>query len=619
MSEAEGRLDRHLALALVGLVSALFLAFLWLYVPRMNNYVMSDREFTGWTGPIAERLLRGERPYVDFVLPIPPGSMIVLAALQKLAGRPLLLQELWVAAISHWLMGLLAYVVAAPLTTRRNAVLVALVTLVLVTQTAKECVYDHTSLLSAWVSMAIGLRAMLKPRGEGRWLWLLTGGTAAFTLAFKQSTAVGIIFGWVLTFLYLGLTDYRADRRRGLAERGRDAGYCVAGGVIGLVLVGLVLLAVGSTVSSFVEAAFGDGPELKGGRFTLINNLYNFVVRHDAIRVALVPTAITIAIAVRFWSIHGHFHVGDEPERQAPLGRRSAILIAAAAIALFGSAIFLLAGEARSIERVISASCETLRNIPAYGFVFGTLFFFGHLTHAEADERRRHVGHAVNGLFLVAMTSSIVYDTSFIHFSPFYYNDPNIPVALLCLFVATERARLPWMTAIVVVASCLPLFGVKLNRALSADIPVESGHWAGMRVNYRGRELLKAAARVQALVGPGETALMLPEDVQFVGLMQRPRPPVKGAILFVDQYPRRLLQGDIAAIDRNLPKVIVIHPRRRRDWHTLYNTWSKASAAQDVIDHVLDDLIPKHYRLDSAFPTIYFWDQGQLDVWVRKD
>jgi len=48
-------------------------------VPRLNNFVYSDREFTGWVGPIAERMNQGQRLYDDLVLPIPPGSFELLS------------------------------------------------------------------------------------------------------------------------------------------------------------------------------------------------------------------------------------------------------------------------------------------------------------------------------------------------------------------------------------------------------------------------------------------------------------------------------------------------------------------------------------------------------------
>src|SRR5689334_4400110 len=78
----------------LAVVTAAYLVFLFCYVPRLNNFVMSDREFTGWVGPIAERVGRGYRLYDDLVLPIPPGSLVLLAAIHKIAGGALLLHEL---------------------------------------------------------------------------------------------------------------------------------------------------------------------------------------------------------------------------------------------------------------------------------------------------------------------------------------------------------------------------------------------------------------------------------------------------------------------------------------------------------------------------------------------
>src|SRR5258708_26070188 len=128
------RRDALAAAALLAVLSVAYLTFLAFYVPRLNNFVYSDREFTGWVGPMATRLNQGARLYHDMVLPIPPGSFSLLAVVQRVTGRALLLQELWVAALCHWLMGLMAYAVAARFSTRKVALLVATVTLVLVTQ-----------------------------------------------------------------------------------------------------------------------------------------------------------------------------------------------------------------------------------------------------------------------------------------------------------------------------------------------------------------------------------------------------------------------------------------------------------------------------------------------------
>ncbi len=535
--EAWSRRERWLAFHALVVISACFLVFARLYVPRLNNNVMSDMEFTGWSGPMASRLLAGERPYVDFVLPIPPGSFVVLAFIQRLSGKALLLQELWLEAAIHLALAWLGYAMAALFTTRRVALMVAAATLVTVLQLPKECAYDHTAQLVAWSSIVVGAHALFALPGRRRALYFGSSGfLAGFTLLFKQSTATGVILGWLLALGYLAGMRWREHGRAALRERLPDV-YAWATGT----------------------AAGGLGT----------------------------------------W----------------------AVLVVLGAAACFGGATALLASDLRALPRGVLVLGSALKSVPTFGLVAGTVFFVVHCLPSRTDvpgPEREH-GHTWNALFLVAMSSTLLHDTSFVLWKPFYQNNPSIPVAIVCLLVSSERAGLRWLTAVLFVGTLGSLFSLKLDRALSADTPVTAGHWAGLTVNYRGKELLAAAARVQQLARPDETVLVLPEDVQLAALFGRPRPHLLGAIVFVDQYARRLAEADIRTLGADPPKVIVRHPRRERDWRRLYATWSDDSGAEDVLEYVERDLIPRRYRRDSSFRTVYFWDQGQLDVWIRTD
>lgn len=614
------RREARAAAALLALLSVAYLTYLAFYVPRLNNFVYSDREFTGWVGPIATRLNHGARLYRDMVLPIPPGSFALLALVQRISGKVLLSQELWTAALSHWAMGLIAYAVAAKYSTRKVGLLVATVTVVIVTQAPKECVYDHTSLLCAWVSVYTGLCALLANGKHADRSWAATGLLSGFSLAFKQSTATGLVAGWGLALAYRWIVERRAKRLDAAREKVRAAGAYALGLGVGLSLVALVIVAVGANVGDFVQAVFVDGPPLKGGTRTLLANLFSFVFHFDAIRNTIVPTALVLAVGLSMARRRGNVHIGAEPERGGSLDRPGIALLAAASLVTFGIATAMLAGEIRGLELHFTAIAEGLRNVPAYGFVYAMLFFAAHLHEKSAPtERARERGHALNALVLATMTASLVYDTSFVEFIPFYFNDPSIPVVLLCLFVATEESGLVWATPLVLAAAMLPLYGIKLNRALSDDTYVEATQWKGLRVNYRGVEVLRAAMRAEELAGPTGTVLVLPEDEELVGVIDRPRPRLSGAIIFVDQYPKRLLAADVRELDAHPPDVVIIHPRRARDWRSVFHTWTSGSAAEKLTDHVLTKLLPRRYVLDSSYPTIYFWDQGQLDVYRRKD
>jgi hypothetical protein len=618
--QAEGdRREARRAAALLALLAAAYLVFLWFHVPRLNNFVYSDREFTGWVGPIAERVTRGERLYDDFILPIPPGSFALLSLIQRVTGRAVLLQELWVAGLCHLLMGLFAYAIAVRLSSRKVGLLVATTTLVLVTQTPKECVYDHTSLVVAWLAVLTGSVACLSRGTTARRAWFVTGLLSSASLGFKQSTTVGMVAGWTVALLYLHVVAGRSGRsaeRKNVEDGARV--YAVGIGA-GLVIVALLLLAVGARPDSFVRAVLVDGPRLKGGLKTLLLNLFLFGTHYDAIRNTTVPTLMVVVVALFIARRQGSLHVGEEGEPRRSLGRGSILMLGAAPLLVFGIPAALLAAGVRGLQPNFTAVCEGLRNVPAYGFVYAAVFFAAHLGEWGAStEARRARGHALNAVVLASLTCSMIYDTSFVEFIPFYYNEPVIPIALLCLFIATERSRIRFMTPLVFAVCLLPTFGVKLGRALSDDTPVTTGHWAGLVINYRGEQVMNAAARARELAGPNGTVLVLPEDVQLVGLVERPRPNLAGAIVFVDQYPARVLAKDMATLDRDPPDVIILHPRRARDWRSVFHTWTRNSPAEQMMDHVLTKLLPKKYVLDSTYPSIYFWDQGQIDVYSRK-
>jgi hypothetical protein len=135
-------------------------------------------------------------------------------------------------------------------------------------------------------------------------------------------------------------------------------------------------------------------------------------------------------------------------------------------------------------------------------------------------------------------------------------------------------------------------------------------------VNERGHEVIRSVLRVRTLAGPNDSVLVLPEDLELVALIDRPRPPIRGAVVFVDQYPERLAADDLRALEANLPKVVVIHPSDRTLWRQMFEIWMYEGGAYHIMQRFLDDLLPKHYRLDSTFSTRFARRRAELQVWV---
>ncbi len=624
-NSAEQR-DRRTAWGLLALTGALFVAFNVVFLPRLTNVNFGDIEFTGWSGPMGSRLLHGDRPYVDFVLPIPPGSFLATALLEKIVGRPLLLEELGLNAAIHLAMGGLAYFMARAVTSRKIAVLTAIATLATVIQLNKECAYDHTAQVVAWLSIAAGLHALLssdqRARSRG---WVLAGVFAALTLAFKQSTAVGCVGGWFLGFAYLAGIDLWSKNRGAARAWLGPLSHYTRGLALGLAGVWLMLVLLGSTVRAFFQAVFVDASMLKGGPKLLVENLIVFLFDYPAFPASLLFLTLFVLVGLRVFAVRGSLGIGDEPIRASLFERWEVVTISATVTLGFGAGIWFLVERKHAYPIDWVLVIDGLKELPSLGLVATAAVFVAHLVRTrEVGAGARHdeigVGHALNATVLAALACSLMHNTSAPEFRPYYDNNAIIPLTFLTLFVVLDRARLSYLSAALLVAFLGSAAGNKYFRAMTATIPMgPRGYLAGMRVNDHGIQIVHAADRARALSTPSDTVLVLPEDLEIESLIGRPRPDLMGAIVFVDQYAPRLAHDDIERLDEHPPKVIVIHPRKIMAWQRFFRIWSGKSGAERVIDHVLFHMIPREYKLDSTYPTTFLWEPGLLDVYVRLD
>jgi hypothetical protein len=679
------RRDRLLAAGLVALALACVLAYEAACLPRLTNAHFGDVEFTGWSGPLGSRLLRGDRPYVDFVLPIPPGSFLLLAAIEKAWGRPLLLHELWLNAAAQLWMGVLAYFIARTVTSRRTATFVSIATLLTVIQLNKECAYDHTAQAVAWASLLAGMRALFAPEtSRSLRYWLGSGALAGFTLLFKQSTGIGAILAWPCALAYLSLVEVISGQAREARVFRMPLVRYLQGVGLGLAGVWGFLVLLGSTFRAFFQAVFLDGSVLKGGFKFLLQNLWVYLVEFPAYPASLALIAGLVMIGSRWVRLEGPtLHVGDEPSRRARFSAWEVPCLALSLLAGSATAVWFLVKGSGGYPAPWILHFDRLKFAPPISLVSACTLFVAHLVRtvppgapgappaaaasarrglrsgappAAAASARRDLrpsgpalaslgaverlenggtddsgaassesdpvrtGHRLNAAFIAALVCSLLHNTSAPEFRPFYDNNAVIPLALLSLFVVLERARLRPLAVLYVMALVLSVGGNKYFRATTATTRIDPAlHWAGMQVNEHGREIVKVATRVRELTASTDTVLVVPEDVQMAALIGRPRPPLVGAIVFVDQYAPRLAEDDIARLDENLPKVIVVHPREVMGWQKFFRIWSGKSGAERVIHHVLSKLLPTKYELDSSYPTMFLWEGATLDVYVRKD
>lgn len=596
-------------LLLLGVIC--FAVFAGFAVPRLTNNLFGDLELTGWSSPFAERIARGERPYVDFVVPIPPGSFLILALVQKLSGRVLLLQELWLVALCQAAMALTAYAIVRPFTSRHTSLLVAFASLVVLLQSPKACAYDPTAELVAWLGIALGAHALVRADDEKRrWLFAGAGFAASSTLLFEARTATGVLGGWLVAFAYLALAKRWTKGNESL----KSPGIAFCGGILaGFSLLAVTLFALGSNPIAFVRAVAVDSIPLQGGAKALLANLLDDAVKSAAFPSSLVFCAIVAFVVLRMRGNQGLVPSAD----QSTLDRRASIVIAGIVSVTFGSAIAFLALHVTRIPDAPLYYLERLSHLPSMGVFAACLFFVIHLSR-RADPAGAN-GHRQNALLVVAACTSLLHDPSTESFEPLADANPLIPFAFLYLFLALERAGLPRLRLAVFALSMLSLYSTKLDRAFRAQARVGSTtNWAGLRINKQGIDVLGAALRVQELAGETGTVLVLPEDLELVALVDRPRPALVGGAVFGALYPARLAERDIATLLEHPPKVLVIRPRQRDDWRTVFAHWKGDAGARQVLEVVLERLL-RRYHLDRSVLTRHGDRAIALEIWVRND
>lgn len=621
--QAENRArGRGVALAALIWISGCFLLLAANYVPRLFNNMWSDAEFSGWVAALAHRVHLGERMYEDVILPIPPGSIWLLAQIEAFTGRPLMLTEAWACAICHLGLALAAYAIAVPFAGRKLGILVAATTLAFVIQLPKELVYDHTAQLVSWVSfvfLARGLVGWKKPRHLA---WLIGAGVlAGFVCAFKQSTSVGAIGAGIVGIAYLAFVGYR----RGEASAVRDGiAALFAFGLASVVGLGLTLgfvAAIGGSVAGFLETVFVDGSALKGGSKVLISRMLGYTTTAPSLPLPLLFVLGGALLAFRIANRGGGLATPcpSDETRAAPISKRAlALVLGLPTLAFLGAALLLASridpGDAL-IPGIIVA--HLARHLPTLGVALGLVFLAAGLSPRRGPLSRND---ALAALTTAAIVAAIGHNGSVREARFFYDNNVIVAVGLLCLFLAIDKARLPWLRYTAYGVLVFSVFGGKMDRYLSARTPAPSdSFWAGMYVSEDGEKILDAARRVRELAGPDETVLVLPEDVSFAALVGRPRPKLCGAILFVDQYPGRCLAEDLREIEVNPPKVIVVYPGDEIEWRRMYALWSRRSPAGFFNQAVLRHHLPARYRLDSTYPS-YFWGaRTTLEIYVRND
>jgi len=605
---ARGRSGGWLAALGLLAIAGCFLLFANQFVRCVINNVWFDANFSGWSGPVGHEILRGRHLFRDVVLPLPPGSFVVMAAIEKAFGdgAPRLLHENWVCAVCYVLMALAGYAIALPLAGPRIALFTAAGSLGWISVWIKELAYDPLAEVWAWAAIALLVRAWTQAPGRTQRRWLLSAGLlTGLTLFFKQSTATGLFAGALTGFAYLALVERRMGGA--LRAQARGALMYLAGGGIGITACLLSVWLMKGSVGLFLAAMFVDGPALKGGAQNFAERTAWGTIIQPFAALPLALLALFSFLVVRIARHPRRFNVGGAEQALRPAHVAGVIALGAL---LFGAgALAVAARRAPSPEltRGLLLSSVMVASLSACLLV---VFFFGNLDIERAEPSSR----AFNAAALTTLVLGSVVSLSMTTFNPGYENNALLAIALIALFSAVERAGLAWLSwPVLALAMAMPL-GWRLPRAAAAKHPVaDAGFFRGMWVSDDGRTIVRAALRARELAGTAGQVLVLPEDPSLAALIDRRRPELCGAIVFPDQYPRRCVARDLAVLHRRPPDVIVLRPAEYDKWLGFLRTFNVGSPTEQLMVTFLQKHLADYERV-STDQTHWMAGSAALDV-----
>lgn len=593
-----------LVLALVAL--GLFL------VPAHWSSIWMDREFTGGIGPLANRLVDGERLYTDGMhSPLPPLSFVLMRVLGGGDGS--------------WLTGSIVNYVFQALTLgasymalrhvfgARVAFVATLCAIPVFLSLNKAVVYDP--MVQFCVALAAWIVAALPPRWP-----VLLGAVSGLALLTKQSTASGIVAGIGLALLVTPMAGrpFSRDWWRAVAAFGASA--------VATLVVVVAALAPWASPGGFVHDVLLTGAEAKGEQTDVVAKLRNWGDEVALFGLAFAAIAVAVVLLDRRLGLRARFAGAG-----GGLGGR-ALSVAAVAGGAVGALSWMLDSTRLADPWFTLAELSSRVLSWRYTATFAAVLVAG---AAVLWFRRGRPGEPLDRflrVFCVLTAAAFAMSLSSPELRWTYDNNPLIPFAFAGLIVALGwlaaglGGRTAYAAAVAAVVGGLAWASLG-DQIWVADRATESWteieHLDGAKLRPASGGMRRLVGEVRRLAAPDETVLLLPEDPNVQEWFERPRPRLTSAMVFADQYWDRYVDEDFERLADAPPKVIVIGPRDF--WRPFSRQVHEGRGAERLIDRVRGELLARGY---VRRPAVRFqWHQwpysGEpghdwMDVWVRR-
>jgi len=616
--------------AWVVLVAMAILGFF--LAPCCHSTIWSGKSWTAWDSAIANRILAGTPLYTD-------GLRVPL--------DPLAIMEMtWLGGPSRWLTESVAnfltdcasvLLVYAGLRRLRlcptSAALAAFLALPVRAAWMKIALYDEMALFFTACSFLVATslhRRWADNRAAPTGYVVALAACTVLGILSKYSIGLGLFAG---TGLFLTLASPGRDRWR-------HALVYVCSLPVFLALA-CALFSPWMSVGGFLSDVVATGSETKGGA-SLMVALVGCIARNSLYGLAIV--GLFALAAGGLFEKSPAAADGQAPAPPGPLPEPVAVQwpVLGAAVA-GGSLAFLIAcfqPELRSIsggDTLVSclASGRRFMDVLVVGFFTAlaslvysaTAWWRGSRGSGEAPDR----GPALTGWFPLLLAPTFLMFC--LSGGRWILSEPEPISWLFRILPVSDPLDLMWIFGFTVLFSSVTTAAARRSspywaRWIVIGLAAASGFAAWSRLEERAgvaRDCTQAWPEVAFLRGvrmqPGngmrdviravrklapdkaDRVLMLPEDPETVALFERPRPDVRGGIIFFDMYRDTFVDGDVAELEAHPPEVIVLGPSGNLGWGLfMFGPAHDSRGASRLMRRIESELLPTRYRLAETIP-----------------
>lgn len=620
--ETGGR--RQVAAECVVLV-ALMAAVGWMVVPAHWTSIWMDREFTGWVAPVANRLVspfaassEGIRLYADGGhVPMPPIPFVFMNLVTF--GHATWLSESLANAVFQALTLMMMYAGLRRLYGGAIPFLATAAAIPIFFSLPKTIVYDSMAQCLAalaavaalwhvrrqeWRTLAVEAGVTMPLEWFSPSILLMAAATAGCLLT-KQSTGGGVGIG-VAAALLLAIPGNVRSRSGDLVL------FAAWTGIFAALLT--VALLPWIDVHGMIHDVFLTGSEPKGGSLRLVRSLavYSLEIGQQAFLMIATLVAALGAFTRMTPALTGEA-AADARER-TPLY----VLLVPVLVALVTFVVFPIGLRH---ERLFTGCLTVARQLLWSGLLLGMVFSV--LAIVRRDRSR-----SLPPLFLVLFSAAVFHSLSTPRFRWTYDNNPLIALAF-ALFLSAglellgrwlSGARRNWAVAGFLLAmlgvSWAPLCPQLAMASACSERWPEVAYLDGARLRAGADGMRRLVNVVREQANTEDRVLLLPNDPNVEAWFERERPRLSAPIVFADQYWDRLVDADLAAIETQLPKVVVIGPRNY--WKSFHEIWQHNYGAGRLIETLQEQVLPMHYHLETSVPIKHRGHIDVMEVYVRN-